>query len=205
MKTGGLPRQFDYYFVLNSPWSYLAARQLGGIVERTGAGLRLKPVQLATLFAATGSQLLRDRPPARQAYRLQELTRWSQWLGVPMHLHPAHFPVDESLAIGTVLAAIEGGFDALPLTAALGKALWTDNLNLADETVVGDVVRAMHLPAALVAQARASSHADTLVANTEAAVGANVFGVPSCVVGTEVFWGQDRLDFVERALLKAPA
>ena len=86
-----MSRQLDYYFVINSPWSYLAARQLGGIVERTGANLRLKPVLLPTLFAATGGQPLRDRAPARQAYRLQELARWSQWLDVPMTLQPTHF------------------------------------------------------------------------------------------------------------------
>lgn len=197
-----MPQPLDYYFVLNSPWSYLAARQLGGIVERTNAELRLKPVQLPTLFAATGGQLLRDRSPARQAYRLQELARWSQWLGVPMHVQPTHFPVDESLAVGTVLATIDAGFNALPLTVALGKALWTDNLNLADEAVVRDALVATLLPAKLLDKAGAPSHADTLVANTEDAVRANVFGVPSCVVGDEVFWGQDRLDFVERALNK---
>ena len=64
-----MPQALDYYFVLNSPWSYLAARQLGGLVDRTGAALRLRPVQLPKLFAATGGLQLRDRPPARQASR----------------------------------------------------------------------------------------------------------------------------------------
>ena len=98
------------------------------------------------------------------------------------------------------LAAIDAGFNALPLTVALGKALWTDNRNLADEAVVRGALVATLLPAGLLDKARAPSHADTLVANTEDAVRAKVFGVPSCVVGDEVFWGQDRLDFVERAL-----
>lgn len=195
-----MSRQLDYYFVINSPWSYLAARQLGGIVERTGANLRLKPVLLPTLFAATGGQPLRDRAPARQAYRLQELARWSQWLDVPMTLQPTHFPVDESLAVGAVLAAIDAGQDALPLTVALGKALWTDDRNLADEAVVRDVLAATQLLARLLDDARAAQHATTLAANTDDAIRANVFGVPSCVIGDAVFWGQDRLDFVERAL-----
>ena len=195
-----MSRQLDYYFVINSPWSYLAARQLGGIVERTGANLRLKPVLLPTLFAATGGQPLRDRAPARQAYRLQELARWSQWLDVPMTLQPTHFPVDESLAVGAVLAAIDAGQDALPLTVALGKALWTDDRNLADEAVVRDVLAATQLPASLLEDARGAQHATTLAANTDDAIRANVFGVPSCVIGDAVFWGQDRLDFVERAL-----
>ena len=195
-----MSRQLDYYFVINSPWSYLAARQLGGIVERTGANLRLKPVLLPTLFAATGGQPLRDRAPARQAYRLQELARWSQWLDVPMTLQPTHFPVDESLAVGAVLAAIDAGQDALPLTVALGKALWTDDRNLADEAVVRDVLAATQRLARLLDDARGAQHATTLAANTDDAIRANVFGVPSCVIGDAVFWGQDRLDFVERAL-----
>lgn len=196
-----MPQTLDYYFVLNSPWSYLAARQLGGLVERTGADLRLKPVQLPKLFAATGGLQLRDRPPARQAYRLQELARWSRHLGVPMHLQPTHFPVDERLAVGTVLAAIEAGLDALALTVAFGQALWTDNRNLADEAVVTEVLAKLKLPVTLLTEARDPRHDATLAANTEAAIAANVFGVPSCVIGDEVFWGQDRLDFVERALI----
>ena len=117
-----------------------------------------------------------------------------------MHAQPRYFPADESLAVGTVLAALEAGLDALPLTVALGKALWTDNLDFADDAVVGQVLAATGLPATLLAEARAPRHAATLAANTEAAIAAQVFGVPSCVVGDEVFWGQDRLDFVERAL-----
>lgn len=195
-----MSRKLDYYFVINSPWSYLAARQLGGIVERTGANLRLKPELLPTLFATTGGQPLRDRAPARQAYRLQELARWSEWLDVPVTLQPTHFPVDEGLAVGAVLAAIDAGQNALPLTVALGKALWTDDRNLADEAVVRDALAATQLPASLLDDARAAKHATTLAANTDEAIRANVFGVPSCVIGDAVFWGQDRLDFVERAL-----
>ena len=199
-----MTRQLDYYFVLNSPWSYLAARQLDGLRTRTGAALRLRPVLLAKLFSATGGQLLRDRSPARQAYRLQEITRWSKWLGVPMHPQPAHFPVDEGLAVGCVLAALDADLDALALTVALGRALWTGNLDIADEAVVGGVLAATGLPASLLTEARAPQHAATLVANTAAAIKAGVFGVPSCVVGEAVFWGQDRLDFVERALTSDP-
>ena len=195
-----MPQTVDYYFVLNSPWSYLAARRLGHLIERTGAELRLRPVQLPRLFAATGGQPLRERPAARQAYRLQELARWSRYLGVPMHLQPTHFPVDERLAVGTVLAALDAGLDALPLAAAFGQALWTDNLNLADESVVADVLANTGLPATLLDAARDPRHDATLAANTDAAIAAGVFGVPSWVLGSEVFWGQDRLDFVELAL-----
>ena len=198
-----MSRKFDYYFSLNSPWSYLAARQLGGLLARTGATIQLRPVRVADLFAATGGLMLRDRPPARQAYRLQELARWSKWLGVPMHPLPAHFPVDESLAVGTVLAAMEAGFDALPLTATLGRTLWTDNLDLADEAVLAGVLAERGLPATLLDDARQPRHTAKLKANTEAAIAAGVFGVPTCVVDGEVFWGQDRLDFVERALREA--
>lgn len=195
-----MTRQLDYYFVLNSPWSYLATRQLGDLRARTGTELRLRPVLLGKLFSSTGGQVLRDRHPTRQAYRLQEIARWSKWLGVSMQLQPAHFPADESLAVGTVLAALDAGLDALPLTVALGKALWTDNLNIADEAVVGQALAETGLPATLLTEARAPRHAATLAANTDAAIKAQIFGVPSCVVGDEVFWGQDRLDFVERAL-----
>uniref|UniRef100_UPI003561C5AF 2-hydroxychromene-2-carboxylate isomerase n=1 Tax=Neptunomonas sp. TaxID=1971898 RepID=UPI003561C5AF len=149
----------------------------------------------------TGGQPLKQRSEQRQAYRLAELKRWSNKLDLPIHLEPTYFPVDESLAVRTVIAAIQSQHDALELVIALGAALWRDNLNLADEQVIAGVLVKLHLPLTLIQTAKdEQGYAQILSDNTEEAIAEGVFGVPSFVVGSDVFWGQDRLDFVEQAL-----
>lgn len=197
-----MTKNIQYYFVLNSPWSYFSGSRLAKIAKEKNVDIDLKPVVLSELFPCTGGQPLKQRSPQRQAYRLTELKRWSNQLGLPIHLEPTFFPVDESLAIRTVLAAIHSQHDALELVIALGAALWRDNLNLADEQVIADVLVKLQLPASLIQTAKDElSYPQLLSDNTDEAISKGVFGVPSFVVESELFWGQDRLDFVEQALL----
>ena len=196
-----MTKKIQYYFVLNSPWSYFSGARLAEIAKEQGASIDLKPVVLKELFPRTGGQPLKQRSEQRQAYRLIELQRWSRELALPIHLEPTFFPVDENLAVHTVLAAIEGKHDALKLVIALGAALWRDNLNLADEQVIRDVLAALHLPVSLLNKAKeAEGYSQLLSENTEDAISQGVFGVPSFVVESEIFWGQDRLAFLEKAL-----
>ncbi|SFG24778.1 2-hydroxychromene-2-carboxylate isomerase [Neptunomonas qingdaonensis] len=196
-----MTKKIEYYFVLNSPWSYFSGARLGQIAKQKNADIDLKPVLLSELFPRTGGQPLKQRSQQRQAYRLAELKRWSSRLALPIHLEPTYFPVDESLAVRTVIAAIQSQHDALELVIALGAALWRDNLNLADEQVIADVLIKLQLPLTLIQTAKdEQSYAKILSDNTEEAISKGVFGVPTFVVGSDVFWGQDRLDFVEQAL-----
>ncbi|QID17605.1 2-hydroxychromene-2-carboxylate isomerase [Nitrogeniibacter mangrovi] len=195
-----MSKAFDYYFILNSPWSFLAATQLPDILHRTGAQISLKPVQMGPLLEATGGLPLAKRSAQRRAYRLQELARWARRLGVPLNPEPSFFPVDERRAVGTVLAAEEAGHDALALAEAFGAAIWVQNHNLADEAVLGEILAAEGLPALLLDQAKDARFDTILADNTKQAIEAGVFGVPTCVIGEQLFWGQDRLDFVEEAL-----
>jgi carboxymethylenebutenolidase len=195
-----MTRQVDYYFVLNSPWSFLANTQLPEILKRTQAQITLKPVHLPSIFEVSGGLPLAKRPPQRQAYRLQELARWSKRLQVPLNLQPAHFPVDERLAAAVVLAAQEDGHDGLELATDFGAALWVQEHNLADEAVISEILSASGLPSLLIDEAKDARFAAMIEQNTQDAIAAGVFGVPSFVVGDQLFWGQDRLDFVEEAL-----
>lgn len=196
-----MTKNIQYYFVLNSPWSYFSGARLADIAKDKSATVDLKPVVLSELFPRTGGQPLKQRSEQRQAYRLIELQRWSRQLGLSIHLEPTFFPVDESLAVRTVLAAIEGKHDALKLVIALGAALWRDNLNLADEHVIANVLVSLQLPATLIQTAETQQNYSQLLSdNTNEAISQGVFGVPSFVVGSELFWGQDRLDFLEQAL-----
>ncbi|SIS68347.1 2-hydroxychromene-2-carboxylate isomerase [Neptunomonas antarctica] len=196
-----MTQNIQYYFVLNSPWSYFSGSRLKDIAKEKNANVVLKPILMGELFSRTGGQPLKQRSEQRQAYRLKELQRWSTKLGLPIHLEPTFFPADESLAVRTVLAAIQKHHDALELVIALGAALWRDNLNLADEQVITDVLIKLQLPVTLIQIAKdEQDYSQLLIDNTEDAMSQGVFGVPSFVVGSELYWGQDRLEFVEQAL-----
>jgi len=193
----------DYYFILNSPWSYMANVQLPDLLHRHNVELNLKPVRMAPILEATGGLPLSKRSDQRKSYRLQELARWARRLNIPLNLEPRFFPVDERLAVGVVIAAMEDGHDGLELAETFGAAIWVQEHNLADETVVGEILASEGLPALLINEGRAAEIDAALDRNTEEALAAGVFGVPSFVVGKHLFWGQDRLDFLEEAIRQA--
>jgi carboxymethylenebutenolidase len=198
-----MTRQVDYYFILNSPWSFLANTQLPEILQRTQAQINLRPVRMAAILEAGGGLPLAKRPPQRQAYRLQELARWSRRLQVPLNLHPKFFPVDERLAAGVVLAAQEDGHDGLELATSFGAAVWVQDRNLADENVLTEILSAGGLSTLLVDEGKDARFDAILDENTQEAIAAGVFGVPTFKIGDQLYWGQDRLDFVEEALREA--
>jgi len=198
-----MARQMDYYFILNSPWSFLANTQLPEIMQRTQAQINLRPVRMAAILEAGGGLPLAKRPVQRQAYRLQELARWARRLQVPLNQHPKFFPVDERLAAGVVLAAQEDGHDGLELATNFGAAIWVQDHNLADGAVLTEILSAAGLPTLLVEEGMDARFDAILDKNTQDAIAAGVFGVPTFVIGDQLYWGQDRLDFVEEALREA--
>ncbi len=191
----------DYYLSLNSPWAYMGGPRLAEIAKRRGAEVRVKPVSLGEIFPKTGGLPLPKRAPARQAYRLVELKRWSRFLDLPLNLQPAFFPAAEDLAAGCVIAAGQTGGDALRLTLAISHAVWAEDRNIADEATLSEIAQASgHDAKALLAKAREPGTAETYKAQTEEALTRGVFGAPSYVYRDELFWGQDRLEFLDRAL-----
>ena len=191
----------DYYFALNSPWSYIGSARLAKIAGAHGATLNPVPVNLGAVFDKTGGLPLAKRSPERQAYRMSELRRWRAFLELPLVLEPKHFPYDESEGVRLVLAAKETGGDAAALAAELGRALWELDQDPALPAVQDDASRRAGLDAQ--ALRAALSHDQAMVQwtrDTEDAIAKGVFAVPTYVIKGEIFWGQDRLDFVERAL-----
>lgn len=196
-----MTRHVDYYLALVSPWSYMGGLQLRAIAEETGATVAVKPVRFGAVLEKTGGLPLSKRPPERQAYRLVELARWSRHLGIPLNIKPAHFPADETLAAAAVIAAGMKGLDALALANRIGKMVWEDERDIADRTTVADAIRDVGMDAdALLAAASAPEVAGKWQANTDDALASGMFGAPWYVVDGETFWGQDRLDFVKKAL-----
>jgi 2-hydroxychromene-2-carboxylate isomerase len=156
---------------------------------------------MADVFKVSGGLPLGQRAPQRQAYRMMELRRWREQLGVPLNLEPKFFPVDDSLAACMVVAQGPRGGDMGTLSGAYLQAVWAEERDIADPATLVAIAGEQGLDGAeLLAAARTPAAKAGYQANTDAAIAAGVFGAPTFVVGDELFWGQDRLDFVARAL-----
>ena len=199
-----MAKTVEYYFTPVSPWAYLGAGRFRQIAEKHRAEVKVRPVDFGVIFPETGGLPLNKRPKARQDFRLQELKRWSAFLGQAINLHPKHFPCPEQLAARAIIATDLTGGDALKVAEALGRACWVDERNLADEGTVQAVIdETGHHGLAVMARALDPETNFVRERYTREALERGVFGSPTYLVEGEVLWGQDRLDFVERYLSKA--
>lgn len=192
----------DYYFATVSPWAYLGHARFVAMAQAAGATVRVKPVDLGEIFPVSGGLPLAKRAPQRQAYRLVELQRFSSFLGIPLHPQPAFFPVNGNEAAKLILAADTdlGSAAALDLAGRVGAAIWAQQRNVADPAVLAALVAEAGLPARLLDVAALDAAALRYAALTAEARDLGVFGAPTYVIDGELFWGQDRLDFVQRRL-----
>ena len=197
----------DCYYTLSSPWAYFAGPRLVEIGRRHHAQVVLKPYDFQEVVPRTGGIPIRTRPEPRQRYHAVELDRWRRYLGMPLNLKPRHYPpVDNKTPGHTVIAAQQLGLDALRLSHAILRAIWAEERNvalqetrrqLADENGMdGAALVAIETSDAVVAEYRR---------NTEEVEQLGIFGSPTYVFQDELFWGQDRLDFLDRALAAAHA
>jgi 2-hydroxychromene-2-carboxylate isomerase len=187
-----------------SPWAYLGHQRFVAIAKKHHANIELKPADIAKVFGATGGVPVAQRPIQRQEYRLAELTRWSTHLQIPLNLHPKFFPVSGELASKLIIATQqEAGAEAgLSVAFALGRAVWAEEKNIADGDTLASIADSLGLKGKdLIAHAASDSVAADYARHTEDALAAHIFGVPWYRVDGEGYWGQDRLDFVERTLM----
>jgi 2-hydroxychromene-2-carboxylate isomerase len=200
-----MPVTIDYYLSLNSPWTYLGSAPFAEIAARHGATVIVKPCKFGPIFEQTGGLPLPKRSPQRRAYRLMEMKRWREERNAPIHVEPNSVPRADAAAVRLVIAAGLHGKEAHPLSLELGRARWERVESLADpETIALAAQRAGLDAAALRAAAAPDAELDELYEKfTQDALKAGVFGAPSYVLPSgEIFWGQDRLDLLERALQK---
>jgi 2-hydroxychromene-2-carboxylate isomerase len=193
----------DYYVSLNSPWTHLGAARFEEMVARHGATPRIYPVDFGTIFPASGGLPLPQRSPQRKAYRLMELARWREHLGIPIRLEPRFFPANETLSSPCVIAVREtiGDAPAIALAHRVLRALWEEERDPGDPATLAALIRKTGLdPNTTMGLGGEERWAERRRLDTEAALARGVFGAPSYVIGEEIFWGQDRLDFVERRL-----
>ncbi len=189
----------DYYFSLLSPFSYLAGDRLEEIAARHGVQISYHATDFMAVMAESGGVPVPKRHPSRQAYRLQDLVRLADGAGLPINLHPAHWPTDATRASGAVIAVAAKGGDAGAVARGFMSACWAEERDIADAGVIAAVLK----EAGEDAQALASGIDDALpvyAASAEKALAAGVFGAPFYIVGDERFWGQDRLSYLDRYL-----
>ena len=193
-------KTLEFFFDLGSPAAFLAWTQLPALCERTGARLRYRPMLLGGVFQATGNASPAT-VPAKGRYMMMDLLRHARRYSVPFAFNP-HFPINTLVLMrGAVGYQLHSEHELLRYLDAMFTAIWVDQRNLADEQVLTEVLVAAGLDAeqfrALVTE---DSVKNVLKANTEEAVQRGVFGAPTFFVDDEMFFGQDRLGFVEDAL-----
>ncbi len=195
-----MSKTVEFFFDLGSPASYLAHTQLPELCRETGATLVYRPMLLGGVFQATGNASP-AMIPAKGRYMIRDLARFAERYGVPMRFNP-HFPIN-TLTLMRLLVAVqlhqpERFAEAVRV---LFQAIWVDGVNMGDPAKVAGVLAAAGFDAAaLQTQIAEPQVKDALKATTEEAVKRGVFGAPTCFVGEEMFFGQDRLDFVREAL-----
>jgi 2-hydroxychromene-2-carboxylate isomerase len=191
----------DYYFSVASPWTYLGSARFIEMARRHDIDVRVLPVDYNRVFAASGGILFTNRAPQRRNYRQIELQRWSRRLGIPLTLEPRFYPVDRGPASRLLIAAREQGKDALALSHAVLRAIWHEELDIADWNSLAEIAdRAGFNSEPLISSAHQSRIAEEYQRNTDQAIAAQVFGAPTYIYNGELFWGQDRLDFLEEQI-----
>lgn len=191
----------EYYFAMNSVFAFIGHDTFMNLAANLKFTIVYRPVALAEVFEHTGGLPLAKRHPARQAYRLIEMQRWGEKRGMSFKLKPKHFPFDSSLADRTVIAVAEAGQNPAPFMAMAFRSVWERDENLADEEVVAANLEKVSLKGKpLIEAARSDKVGELYKQYTETAIEKMYFGSPCYVLNGEPFWGQDRLNFVERAV-----
>jgi 2-hydroxychromene-2-carboxylate isomerase len=203
--------ELSCFYSLSSPWAYFGGPKLQDIVRRHRVKLVLKPFDFQDVVPRTGGVPIRTRPEPRRTYHALELDRWRKYLGMPLELTPKHYPADgkppgwNKPPGWMVIAAQERGLDAALLSHALLRALWAEERDTADPKVRIAVANENGLPGEALLKEELSEQVQQLYkAYSEQAERLGVFGAPTYVLDGERFWGQDRLEFVDRALAVLP-
>ena len=192
----------DFYFVPQSPWTYLGHTRFAQMAHAAQAVVRVLPIDLGKVFPISGGLPLGQRAPQRQAYRLIELARFSSHLDVPLNVKPKYFPVagDDASRLIIAVDQHDGSQAALKISGAIFSAVWAQERDIASKNVLAELLEEAGLKSERLGQADAPEVQAQYETNTQQAIAANVFGAPTYVVDGEMFWGQDRLDFLERKL-----
>ena len=192
----------EYYFTLVSPWTFIGDPILRGIAEKSGATIEHIPINLGRVFEVSGGLPLAKRSDQRKALRMQELKRWRAYRGIDFNLEPKFFPASDRKAAAVVLAAQRDGADVGALCYAFMRAVWAEEKNIADLDTIVEIADACGFDGRdLIGKAEDPLINDVWESNTDRAIASGVMGSPFYIVDGQKYWGQDRLEFVERQLV----
>lgn len=195
-------KTIEYYYSTRSIYAYFGAQRIVDLARRFGRRLIHRPVDLSRVVPAAGSLPFDKRSAAHKAYQFgREIERWSEYLGIPALVDPVHHFGDRTLSAGVILAAQAAGADVDRLHVDMLTALWRDDRDLSSTEVVASLVSGIGADAKAILDAARSADVQAAFNQcTELAIAAGVPGSPTYIVDGELFYGQDRLMMVERAL-----
>jgi 2-hydroxychromene-2-carboxylate isomerase len=193
----------DYYVWLSSDWAYLGGVRFVQVAARHGLEINHIPMRMQDVYAGSGGILLADRSWQRQAYRIMELKRWRSRLGIPVNIEPKFFPCDVDLASCAVIAGQRQGLPIADFVNAVMRAIWAEDQNVADPDILIAIAHRCSIEGRELLNAADTEEVRTEYrGNTARALAAGVFGSPFYVFEGELFWGQDRLDMLEEAIVR---
>lgn len=196
-----MTKAIDYYFICSSPYAYLGHKAFRDLAARHGATIRYRPIDIGGVWANSGSVPLRERPPLRQRYRRIELQRFAEWRDLPLNLNPKYFPVDSALADKIAIALVEKGKDPAAFVWRAHCGVWANEEDIADAVQLAIYLEAEgHDAQPLIEFAQGARAEEIRQENTREAAEGDAVGAPVYVYRGEPFWGQDRLDLLERML-----
>ena len=199
-------RSIDYYVWLMSDWAYLGGVRFVQMASRHGVHINHIPMRMQDVYAGSGGILLAQRSWQRQAYRIEELKRWRARLGIRVNIEPKFFPVDVDLASCLVIAGQRRGVPVSDFVNAVMRAVWAEDRDVSNRAVLMAICKQVDLDGPkLLAAAGSESVLAEYRDNTARALAAGVFGSPFYVFAGERFWGQDRLEMLDEAIVRFAA
>jgi 2-hydroxychromene-2-carboxylate isomerase len=192
----------DYFMSHGSPWSFLGHNRLIEIAKKYNANVNMYPVNYGEIFPISGGLPVSKRPPQRQNIRLQELQRWSKFLKINLHAEPTFFPSKSMLPSLIIIASqLKKTNKDFNIANNVMNALWNLDLDIDDEYVLKSILEKMGLDAQdILLCAKGEKCLNIIQEYTKLAIKKGVFGAPTYIIDDQIYWGQDRLDFVERHL-----
>jgi len=197
-----LTKSIDYYLSLVSPWCYLGHERLVKLANKHDATIRIWPVDFSIIFPSTGGIPLAKRSHQRKAYRIQELHRWRDHSHVDLNLEPKHFPISDKLA-ATMIVNLrkQDPKKAIHLAGACLRACWLEERDVSDTDTLLAIAAENNLDGSPLLEGNIGA-IEEIAQDSAKAAELGVFGAPSYLFGEQLFWGQDRLEFLERALVE---